>query len=110
MAPVKKQKSDRSKTFLKEWREHRGMTLEEAAEKIDLHYTTLMRIERGAVPYNQDFLERAAIVYACDITDFLDNSPKAWNAPKLVYDALKDATPEKQRAALEIVSAFLKAG
>lgn len=109
MAPIKKPKHNRARTFLREWREHRALTLEEAAERMDIHYTTLLRIERGQSPYNQDFLERAALAYGCEPTDLLDNNPNAWNVPKLVYDAVKAAPAEKQRQALEIIAAFLKA-
>jgi transcriptional regulator with XRE-family HTH domain len=111
MARIKKDtRPARKLTFLRQWREHRDLTLEEAAEKMEMHHTSLMRVEKGVVPYNQDFLERAALVYGCDATDFLDNDPRAWNLPRLVFDRLRQAPPEKQREAMAIIDALLKAG
>jgi len=111
MPPVKKTRSEeRQRTFLKEWREHRNLTLEEASERIDVHHTTLGRVEKGQIPYNQDFLERAALAYGCDVEDFLLVNPHApASHPKLVYDALKNASVEKQAEALRIIQALLKA-
>jgi transcriptional regulator with XRE-family HTH domain len=101
---------ERQLTFLREWREFRDMTLEEAAERLEIHHTTLLRIEKRQSPYNQDFLERAALVYGCEPTDFLDNNPQSWNVPRLVYDRVKQASPDKQREVMAVIEAMLKAG
>jgi transcriptional regulator with XRE-family HTH domain len=110
MARVKRETGDRKETFLRQWREYRGLTLEEAAEKLEMHHTSLMRVEKGAIACNLDFLEKAALVYVCDVVDLIDNDPRSWNVPRLVYDRLKHASPDKQREAAAIIEALLKAG
>lgn len=112
MPPIKKSKPfARGITFLREWRDYRDLTLEAASERLDIHHTTLLRIEKGQSPYNQDFLERCALAYGCDVEDLLFNNPyKPKGIPHLVFDALKNASPGKQAEALRIVEALLRAG
>lgn len=110
MPPVKKPSHVRQKTFLREWREYFGINQDEAAARVEIDRTTLSKIERGILPYNQDFLERLAIAYGCEPHDFLETNPLAPDQPRLVWDALKKASPEKQAEAWRIVEALLKAG
>lgn len=92
MAPVPKPKpTNRLPHFLRQWRDHKGLSQEEAAERAEIDRTTLSKIERGLVPYNQDLLERLALAYGCDASDLISVNPVAWDGPKLVYDALKKA-------------------
>lgn len=109
MASRKKSPHNRRDTFLRNWRKFRELTLQRAADRLDIDYTTLGRIERGEVPYNQDLLERLAMAYGCEVTDLLDIDPLKPDAPKLVYSRLRHASPEIQRQALAIMEAFLKA-
>lgn len=66
----------RRRTFLKEWRKHRGLTLETAAPEFDMSPAQLSRIENGKSPYTQDMLELAAAVYETDIASLLFRDPK----------------------------------
>ena len=109
MPPVKKQKRDRDRTFLREWREFRDLKLWQAAERLEITEGTLSRIERGESPYNQDFLERAALAYGCEASELLSIDPLRPDAPRLVYDRLRGATKEVQGRALAILDALLKA-
>lgn len=59
-APWKKAPELRRRTFLTEWREFRGMTLEVLAEKMGTSKGIISRYENKEIAYNQDFLERAA--------------------------------------------------
>lgn len=110
MVAVKKPAHTRAKTFLKEWREFRSLTQEEAAERLEIDRTTLSKIERREVPYNQDFLERAALAYGCDASDLLSINPTAPDPPRLIYDRLKNAKKEHQERALAIINALLDVG
>ncbi len=70
------------KTFIREWREFRGRTLEETAEAIGPHlpagitHATLSRIERGRSPYNQRQIEALAKYLETSIASLLVRSPK----------------------------------
>lgn len=66
----------RRKTYLREWREYSGLSLAAAAaEAGTINHTTLSRIERGLVPYNQDLLERLSTVYGCEPAELLMQDP-----------------------------------
>lgn len=108
MPPVAKPKRQRSRHFLRQWRNHKGLSQEEAADRADIDRSTLSRIEAGAVPYNQDLLERLALAYGCDPQDLITINPAHWDGPRLVYNALLRAPDDKQKAALAILEAFLK--
>jgi len=110
MAPVKKSPHDRSKTFLRAWRLSRDMTQEEVAEKVEVNFTTIGRLERGEIPYNQDILEKLALIYGCDASDFLENDPLKPSPPKLIINNIRKAPPDLQRQILAVVETMLKAG
>lgn len=65
----------RHKTFLRQWREHRNLTLVQVAEEVGLSHGQLSRIERGQSPYNQDLLEALGNIYHCDVPDLLLRDP-----------------------------------
>ena len=110
MAPVKKPDHNRAKTFLRQWRIYKGLTQEDAADRCEVDRTTLGRIENGRLPYNQDFLERAALAYGCEPEDLIMLDPMKPDPPKLVYNALKLAPPHRQMEVWRMVEALLKTG
>lgn len=93
---------------MKNWRKHRGLTQEQAAERVELDRTTYSRIEGGKLPYNQDFLEKLAHAFGCDPSDILSNDPLRPDPPKLVYERLRAAPPELQAKAIELLEVLLK--
>lgn len=108
MPPVPKPKRNRQPTFLREWRKHRGLTLAKASERFDIDPSTLSRIERGAVPYDQDFLEQAADAYRCEVADLLVRNPLLPDAVWSLADNLKRATPEQRQTIETLIDALLK--
>jgi transcriptional regulator with XRE-family HTH domain len=110
MAPVKKPVHKRAPTFLRQWRKHKGLTQEEVAEQLSVDTTTVGRIEKGELPYNQDYLERIAIIFGVDVTDLLAVNPLQLDPPKVVYDRLRHAPAEVQNRAIAIIEALLAAG
>ncbi len=69
------------RTFIREWREFRGRTLEEAAEAIGPHikggitHASLSRIERGKQPYKQPILEALAVYLETSVAALLSRRP-----------------------------------
>jgi len=108
--PVTRDEIKRGPTFLRAWRKYRKLTQETVAGEIGIDRTTVGRIETGELPYNQDFLEKAALLYGCDPEDLLAIDPLRPDPPKLVYDRLKNASPEAQRRAIAVLDALLKTG
>lgn len=86
------------------------LSQEKAAERMGIEQGTLSKIERGVLPYNQDFLELAALAYGCDPEDFLSIDPLKPDAPKLVYSKMRNAPLAVQKRIVEVVEALLKAG
>lgn len=105
-----RKKPSRQSTFLKEWRKHRGLSLDKAIERLEfeLEYMIskgqLSRIERGEQPYGQDLLEALAAVYRCDVPDLLMRDPTAPDAIWSIWEQLKPV----QRAQLVEIGETLK--
>lgn len=101
-------KRTRRRTFLREWREHRLLTQDQAAERLNIDRTTLSRIERGVTAYHQDFLEEAAFAYQCEPQDLLMRNPLDHDAIWSIEDQLKAATPGQREQVRAVVDALLK--
>lgn len=96
MPPVKKPRHKLRRTFLKEWRTHRGLTQEQAAERFNLDRSNLSRVERGESPYSQGLLEAAAEAYDCEPWDILNVNPLKEREVVDLTSILKSATPEQR--------------
>lgn len=98
MPPVKKPVRQLRRHFLREWREHVGLTQERAAERLDVHHTTLGRVENMRIPYSQALLEAAAVAYGCEPWDLLNVNPLVEGEVVDLVRILRDATPEQKAA------------
>jgi len=100
-------------TFLRQWREHRHLTLEKAASRIgeitaeSLSYSQLSRIERGEQPYSQAILEAAADAYGTDPASILMRNPKD---PDAIWSIWDQAQPGQRRTIVEVAKTILKTG
>ena len=65
MAPVKKELADLGRTYIAEWREARGLTQEQLAERISMSRSTLSKMETSDSPYTQRSLEAIAVALRC---------------------------------------------
>jgi transcriptional regulator with XRE-family HTH domain len=70
-------KSERRRTFFREWRKYRGYTLEQAAEIASMTAGNISAMERGAQGYTQDGLEALAHAYRCDPGQLLNVDPNS---------------------------------
>lgn len=107
MAPVSKPRRTLTRTFLREWREYRQLTQEQAAERLNVSRTLLSKIENAKSPYVQGFMEAAAEAYRADVADLIMRDPRSpvWS----IYDTLK-ALPKADQEQVElIVKTFRKA-
>lgn len=110
MAPVPKPKRRRQKHFLKEWREYLNLTQEAAADRIGVTQSKLSRIEGYKTPYDQDFLEEAAIAYGVSTASLIMRDPTDKDSIWTIQEQLLKATPEQQHEILYIVDYVLKSG
>jgi len=70
------------KTYIKEWREYRGLSLRRLADRIEmgadeqtLSHASIGRIENGQQPYSQPILEALAEALNASVTDLLSVDP-----------------------------------
>ncbi|RRN62792.1 helix-turn-helix domain-containing protein [Caulobacter sp. 602-1] len=114
MTPDRQAKAkQRAKTFIRAWRKHRGMNLEQAIERLELEVgypysvAQLSRVERGETGYSQDVLEALAIIYRCEPADLIMRDPAAGDAIWSIWDQLQ---PVQRIQLVEIGQTLKKAG
>lgn len=96
------------RTYFVEWREWKGWTQQELADRMETTAATVSRVEKGDRDWGKGYLEAFAYVIGCpNPTDPITRPP---NAPITLDDMLKDATPEQRRQAIAIVETLLRNG
>jgi len=68
-------KRSRKPTFIRQWRQHRGFSLDQLAERVPMDKGNLSKVERGLLPYNQELLERIADALMTDAASLLMRDP-----------------------------------
>ncbi len=101
MPPVKKPKPKLGSTYLKEWREHRGLSQEAAADRIGISRANLSKIENGLIPYSQPILEAAAHAYLCAASDILTMNPLKEGQVVDLMSLIRDRDPDLVRRVIE---------
>lgn len=100
-------------TFIRQWREHRHMTLETLAgrvgEKIGgMTHASLSRIERGLQPYSQPILEAIADeLTGGDTASLLMRDP---SDPEGIWSVWDRARPGQRRIIVDIAKTVIKTG
>ena len=87
-------------TYIRQWRKHRGLSLERLADRLHTTHATLSRIERGRQPYNQALLEALADALGCEPADLLMRDPLDPEAPWSLWEKLK---PEQRKQAMRLL-------
>jgi transcriptional regulator with XRE-family HTH domain len=95
-------KTQYQRTFIRDWRKHRGLTLERLAERIPMANASLSRVERGLQPYSQPMLEAIAEALMCEPADLLMRRPND-DAIWSIWQSLK---PESRNRALAVLRAL----
>lgn len=96
--------------FLKQWREHRGLDQEKAAERLGISRTQLSKIENIKSPYSQGLMEAAAEAYQCTVADLVMRNPLDHAAPWSIYDQLQRAPAVTREQIRAVVETLLKTG
>jgi transcriptional regulator with XRE-family HTH domain len=95
------------RTFIRQWRHHRGLTLEKVADRLDMTPGHLSMLERGQRGYTQDTLEAVASALQTDVASLLMRDPTDADAIWSIWDQAK---PAQRRQLVEIAKTILKAG
>ena len=110
MPRVTPRKQPLRRTFLRHWREYRNLSQEAAADRIGVDRSLLSKIENQRAPYNQAFLEAAAMAYMCEPADLLIRNPKDKNAVWSLMDALRSAPEPTQKQIQAVIETLMKTG
>jgi transcriptional regulator with XRE-family HTH domain len=90
-------------TFIRQWRQHRSLSLDQLAERVPMDKSNLSKVERGILPYNQEMLERLADALMTDPASLLMRDPTRADAIWSIWDS---ASPG-ERTQIENVAAAL---
>lgn len=90
--------------MIREWRKHRGLTLERLAAQAETTAATLSRVETGKQPYSQPLLEALARVLQVEPSELVRSRPPSKEQVELIA-TIVDMPPDRQRQALRVLRA-----
>jgi transcriptional regulator with XRE-family HTH domain len=99
-----------AKTYIREWREHRGLSLRKLAARIEVRpgeelisFASLGRIERGEQPYSQPILEEVAFALNVTVSMLLERDP---GVDGEVIDLMRRIPQAKRDDAIKMLKAL----
>lgn len=95
------------RTYIRAWREHRGLTLEQLAERIEKTPSHLSMLERGLRAYAQDTLEAIADALQTDVASLLMRNPAD---PDAIWSIWDNAKPGERRLIVDLAKTVTKTG
>lgn len=93
------------KHYIREWRKHRGLTMEQLAMRANMSTAGLSRLERGEQRYNQALLEKLAVALGCGVSDLISSNPIAPDDIQTLVGRMSPGARTVGRALLEAVVA-----
>lgn len=96
------------RTFIREWRKSRGLTLEQLAARLDdMAPSNLSMLERGQRGYVQSTLEGIARELQTDVASLLTRKP---SEDEPIWQIWLEAKPSQRRQIVEIARTITKGG
>ena len=90
--------------YIRAWRLLRGLSQRRLADRLDMSYANLSRIESGKTAYKQSTLEAIALALDCTAADLLQPPPDPDDLP--LWTVVRGLPPEARRQALRILRAL----
>lgn len=90
-------------TFIRQWRKHKKLTLEDLAARVGMTHGNLSRIERGLLPYSQRQLEDLARELGTDPASLLSRDPRDPEGIWTVWDRIP---PKERKRAIRVLKEF----
>jgi transcriptional regulator with XRE-family HTH domain len=103
--PIQKTRQFR-RTYIREWRKKRDMTLEDLAGALDMTASHFSMLERGQRGYTQETLEAIADVLGTSTAALLTRNPLNESEEWSLWEHAK---PAERRLALELLKTVRKA-
>lgn len=94
------------RTFIRQWRVHRGLTLEQLADRLDMTASALSMLERGQRGYAQETLEQIAYSLQTDPASLLMRDP---SDPEAIWSIWENASEGERRQIVEVAQALRRA-
>lgn len=100
------------RTFLREWRIWKGLTLAALADTMDTNEGYLSEIENGKRRYNQDHLEAAASIIGVPVTYLLNRKPPPkgeeldYSDPDLAAHLMETLKPAERKHIGSLIKSF----
>lgn len=94
-------------TFIRQWRNHRGLSLEELASRVPMDKGNLSKVERALLPYNQEMLERIADALMTDPASLLMRDP---TQPEAIWSLWDRAKPGVRRQIESVAETLIRTG
>lgn len=95
------------RTFIRQWRQYRDLTLERLADRVDMTAGNLSQLERGNQGYTQEALEKLAHALQTDVASLLMRDPTDTEA---LWSIWEQARPGQKRQIVEISKTIVKTG
>lgn len=92
--------------LFRKWRDYRGLTQGQVAERAGLPKSTISKLENGTKQYTQGHLEALAHALDCEPSDLIGRLPGAPNELTLLVNRVP---PESISAVVTVLKAFIKA-
>lgn len=96
-----------TKTFIREWRQYRRLTLVQLAERIGITHGQLSKVERGLRPYSQPMLEKLAEELGTEPASLLMRNP---TDPEGIWSIWDQVPPTERQRAITILRALTRTG
>jgi transcriptional regulator with XRE-family HTH domain len=100
-------KQARRRTFIRQWREHRGYTQEQLADRLETSVASISRLESGTQPYTQDVLEALADALMTDPASLLMRDP---SSPEALWSIWDQAKQGERQLIEELARSVVKTG
>lgn len=95
------------RTFIRQWRTHRGLTLEQLAERVEMTASHLSMLERYQRGYTQETLEALAHALQTDTASLLIRNP---TDPDAIWSIWDNAKPGERQMIVDIAKTITKTG
>jgi transcriptional regulator with XRE-family HTH domain len=86
--------------YIRDWRKHRGLTLEQLAELAGLTASSISQLEIGRMGYSRESLERLADALDAEPGDLLSRPPTQGDP---VAGMLADVSPEERERIIDVI-------
>ena len=98
---------NRRRHFIRAWREHRGLTQEQLADRLATTKATISRIENLRQGFTQDVLEACADALRTDPASLIMRDP---SDPEGIWSIWEQAKPGQRRQITEIARTLTRTG